>query len=89
MGDDCDADFELNPDDCSDRRSFGSADKRNGADVDAAVVERKESVAVAVEMGVSSERILGETADTPAKVLLPRDDADERSSHLVEQKTWE
>lgn len=89
MDDDCDVGSELNPDDCSDRR-FGFADKRSGLDVGVVAVvaaERKEFVAVAVEMGVSLGQILEEAADTP-EMLLPGD-ADERSSHLVKQKTWE
>lgn len=83
----CDAlDSALNPDD----RSFGSADKRSGVDVGvAAVAERRESVAVAVEMGVSSGGRILEAAGKPARAPLGGVDGG-RSSHLVEQeKTWE
>lgn len=81
------ADSELIRDGYSDRSS-GFADKRSEMDVAAvAVRRRRESVADAVEMGVSSGRILEESADTLETVRL--DGAGERSSHLVEQKTWE
>lgn len=55
----------------------------------AAVAERRESVAVAVEMGASSGGRILEVAGKPARA--PLGGADGRgSSHLVEQeKTWE
>ena len=84
----CDVGFAQLLDDCS-AQSYGSVDKRSELDVDAAVVvvAQKEFVAAAVEIGVSLEQILEEVAGTPEMLLL--DDADERSSHLMKQKTWE
>lgn len=78
-----DAGFELVLDGCSgrildfDRRTVVAAVGRR----------RRESVADAVEMGVSSGQILVDSAGTPETPLL--DGAGARSSHLVEQKTWE
>lgn len=49
---------------------------------------RKKSVVGAVEMGVNSGQILAKSAETLEMVRLGGA-AGERSSHLVEQKTWE
>lgn len=83
----CDAGSGLVQDGCFDRSS-GSADKRSAMDVAAVVGRRRRESVADAERGVNSGRILEESAETPAMVRLDGA-AGERSSHLVEQKTWE
>ena len=80
------AGFELVQDGCSGR----SLDFDRRTVVAAVGRRRRESVAAdAVETGVSSGQILVDSAGTPETPLLDGAGAVARSSHLVEQKTWE